>query len=415
MFAGNRGGFDAIVGNPPYINIRLLTQARGEAIKRYFRGRYQCAYRGYDVFVLFLEKAFELLRPGGACGMIVPNKLASLDYALPCRSLLLEQTTLRQITDVADLKIFPDAGVYPYIVIWQKQLADVDHCVAVSRPRTPRDLAAPRKPATVRQKSLSAAAGFHLHGRLDVEARVATRPLGQCCSLHSGTSGFVAQRLAGDLLEHDQAGDRPCFEFVVSGNIDRYRVRTGRVRYMKRSYARPVLPIGCEQLSARKARLFREPKIVIAGMTRRLEAALDPGGLALGVQVYAAADPQEDPRFLLGLLNSKLLSYLFRIRFQAKRLSGGYLAINKGQLTRLPIRLVVEGESRELAWREAVIGAVQRMAELQAAGDAGDDAATHEKRVAEFHRVDRQLDRLVYQLYAVSDDEAAVIEQEIEA
>ena len=47
-------------------------------------------------------------------------------------------------------------------------------------------------------------------------------------------------------------------------------------------------------------------------MSRRLEAAWDDRGLALGVQVFAASEFQVDPFYLLALLNSKLLSYLFR-------------------------------------------------------------------------------------------------------
>ena len=48
------------------------------------------------------------------------------------------------------------------------------------------------------------------------------------------------------------------------------------------------------------------------------------------MQVFAASDFQVDPQYLLALLNSKLLTYLFRTRFAAKRLAGGYVAINKG-------------------------------------------------------------------------------------
>lgn len=54
------GGFDAVVGNPPYINIRVLTQSRGEAAKDYLKRQYRCADGAYDLYVLFLEKAFHL-------------------------------------------------------------------------------------------------------------------------------------------------------------------------------------------------------------------------------------------------------------------------------------------------------------------------------------------------------------------
>ena len=116
------GGFDAVIGNPPYVNIRLLTQHYGEMVKDYLRQHFRCASGAYDLYVLFFELALRLLRPGGVCGMIVPNKLATLDYARVCRSMLLQETTLLQITDLSRCRVFPHAGVYPYIVIWQKKL-----------------------------------------------------------------------------------------------------------------------------------------------------------------------------------------------------------------------------------------------------------------------------------------------------
>jgi SAM-dependent methyltransferase len=130
VFAGRRPGFEIVVGNPPYLNIRRLTQAYGEDVKRYFARRFATARGSFDLYVLFLEQAWQLLAPGGVCGMIVPNKLATLDYARSCRRLLLEQTTLVSITDLSHLPIFPGAGVYPYVVVWKKQPPPPQHRVA---------------------------------------------------------------------------------------------------------------------------------------------------------------------------------------------------------------------------------------------------------------------------------------------
>ena len=81
VFQRQNPGFDVVLGNPPYVNIRVLTRSRGPAVKRYFQQRYRSASGSYDLYVLFMERAFQLLREGGRCGMIVPNKIAALDYA----------------------------------------------------------------------------------------------------------------------------------------------------------------------------------------------------------------------------------------------------------------------------------------------------------------------------------------------
>lgn len=406
----DHGGFDAIVGNPPYVNIRLIGQSRGDAIKEYFGHRYQCARGAYDMYVLFLEKAYELLRGGGTCGMIVPNKIAVLDYAASCRGMLLEQTTLMHITDVAHLGLFPTASVYPYVLTWKKEIPSFDHMVAIHHPISESALQSPEPAIEVHQSSFSPECGFRIHGELDVESRVPTEPLEARAMLHSGTTGFVARQIAAALLELPRAGDEPCFEFIVTGNIDRYCIRPGNVRYMKHRYQQPVLPMAAEPLSANKRQLFAGPKIVVAGMARRLEAAFDTGNRALGVQVFAAADPRDDPRYLLGLLNSKLLSHLFRIRFQAKRLANGFLAVNKSQLAQLPIRVIDPEDRLACSLHDQIVVAVDKITALYGQLDLASDQARLDALQGQIQRCDAEIDRCVYDLYGVTDEERLAAE-----
>jgi adenine-specific DNA-methyltransferase len=199
-------------------------------------------------------------------------------------------------------------------------------------------------------------------------------------------------------------------DFITSGNIDRYAIRLGNVRYLNRTYIQPRLPLESPELTPAKRRLFASPKIVIAGMSRRLEAAWDDRGLALGVQVFAVSDWQVDPFYLLALLNSKLLSYLFATRFAAKRLAGGYLAINKGQLSRLPIVVGTGAPAQRVGVPSPV---ERRLAEL--AASCGRRPACHENQKENLQQAGRlpreeEADRLVYELYRLSVEEIAQVD-----
>jgi SAM-dependent methyltransferase len=408
--------FDAVIGNPPYVNIRRLTTSRGAAVKRYLRTHYQCARGAFDLYVLFLELAFRVLRPGGRCGFIVPNKLAGLAYAATCRDLLVERTTIERIVDLSQWRVFPEAGVYPYIVIWKKQEPPLGHRIAVFPATSEAELATESLRREVPQTSLATAAGWQLHGTLDVESRVATRPLGTLARLHSGTTGFQAAAVA-DALGSEPPGapatdSREYFRFIVSGNIDRYLVRWGQARFMRRRFERPVLPSCSNKLTDAKRQLYQGSKIVIAGMTRRIEAAWDPGGLALGVQVFAAAKLQEDRRYLLGLLNSRLFSFLFRIRFRAKQLAGGFLSINKAQLDQLPIRVVQSDDDQAMRLRQQIMQCVESLERLTAgvAAQAVAHPAPWPRSICE---LDQQIDAGVYQLYRLTADEIARIEANV--
>jgi hypothetical protein len=241
----------------------------------------------------------------------------------------------------------------------------------------------------VLQASLSPTA-IHLTTALDVESRVSTLPLGLLATLSCGTAGYAAAKIARCLRDDYRGMGASADEadFITSGSIDRYSIRVGDVRYLNRDYVRPRLNLDCAELTPTKRRLVRSQKIVIAGMSKRLEAAWDDRGLALGVQVFAVSESQLESWYLLALLNSTLLSYLFATRYAAKRLSGGYLAINKGQLVQLPI-LNATGMDRTDRRR------VRCLARL-----ARDWRPSH----------DDQIDRLVYQLYRLTDDEIERVE-----
>jgi adenine-specific DNA-methyltransferase len=258
---------------------------------------------------------------------------------------------------------------------------------------------------------LDAVGGWHLHGTLDVESRVPTCPLGEVADVHSGTTGFDAARIAA-LLRNGPADDgKSGFPFIVTGNVDRYAVRTGDVRFMKRRWMHPVLPDDPGELTPAKRRLFRGAKILVAGISRRLEAAWDPGGLALGVQLYAVV-PRIDPDYLLALLNSKLISNLFRLRFQAKRLAGGYLAVNKSQLAALPI-FIPRDQDGQAMQREIAALARELTERMSAVTNCGGSAAS--ANVATMRDIDGQIDKRVYGLYALTEDEIRRVEADDEA
>lgn len=406
VFDGGRGGFDAVIGNPPYVNIRRLSRHHGGPVKRVLTRHFQCASGAYDLYVLFFELALRLLRPGGLCGMIVPNKLATLNYAERCRAMLARETTLLTIADLSGCRVFPDASVYPYIVIWQKQLPPPDHRIRIIQTDRIDHLDRLSPVHYVAQHHLQAVGGWHLHGVLDVESRVATRPLAQVSEIHSGTTGFQAARVAAMLRERSADSEQTGFDFVVTGNVDRYRVQRVQVRFMHRRFERPYLPDDPSELTPRKRQLYRRSKILVAGMSRRLEAAWDPGGLALGVSLYAVV-PRMDPYYLLAILNSKLMSYLFRLRFQAKRLQGGYLAINKGQLGCLPICIADDDHFTDLRKQLA-----ESARELIHWGNAASDENPDPAGQQHVEAVDRKIDQLVYRLYGLTREEQEIVESQ---
>ncbi|WP_425618795.1 class I SAM-dependent DNA methyltransferase [Anatilimnocola sp. NA78] len=386
----SRAQFEVVLGNPPYVSIRELARTHSAAQVHSLRDRYETATGNFDLYVLFIERALELLKPNGRLGFIVPNKWATLDYAARLREMLLQQTTLEQVVDLSNLRVFPQASTYPQVLVLRKSPAPSNHAVHVSE--VCHSLESPLSERLILQETLASRA-FVFGSDLAVEGRVSTAPLENVCTLHSGASGYAAEKLSAEIGERE--GDtlqRGAVDFIVSGNIDRYSLELGDVRFLKQHWNRPCLRLDSPQLSPQKQQLYREPKLVFSGMSRRLKCAYDDQGCALGVQVYAANNLQQDPFYLLGLLNSKLLSYLFRERFAAKRLAGGYSSINKGQLAQLPIRLIAPQEKWALQAQRKIASLAKQL---------------HSQCTAD---LDEQLDALVYDLYAVTTAERQLVE-----
>jgi type I restriction-modification system DNA methylase subunit len=110
-----RGGFDVVIGNPPYIRQELLTH-----LKEHLGSSYAIYHGMADIFVYFFERGISLLKPGGRLGFIVANKWLRSGYAEPLRRLLAQETRLETLVDFGHAPIFPDADTFPCVVTLMK-------------------------------------------------------------------------------------------------------------------------------------------------------------------------------------------------------------------------------------------------------------------------------------------------------
>ena len=155
VFAG--GGFDIVVGNPPW----LRSEEVPPEMRRRLEGRYRWwrgGGRGFghrpDLAVAFIERSIELAAPGGIVALLVPTKLATAGYGAAARHALAGSTTLLQAADLtgrADA-VF-DATVYPLALITRQAPAPPGHRVRTSLENQGGTKSA-RAPATVPQVRL---------------------------------------------------------------------------------------------------------------------------------------------------------------------------------------------------------------------------------------------------------------------
>ena len=114
--AFSAGGFDVVVGNPPYVRQELLSP-----IKPWLEAHYSTFHGMADLYVYFYELGLRVLRPGGLLSFIVTNKWMKAGYGEPLRRFFQQKAWVRSVVDFGHAKqIFEEADVFPSIIVVEK-------------------------------------------------------------------------------------------------------------------------------------------------------------------------------------------------------------------------------------------------------------------------------------------------------
>lgn len=447
------GGFDVVIGNPPYVRQETL----GAAFKEYARDRYQTYAGTADLYVYFIERAMSLLRPGGYMGFIVANKWMRAAYGEPLRRYLKQQRIV-EIIDFGDLPVFQQATTYPCILILQKaapadafsaaQVTTLDFPSLEEYVRTHR--------YSVAQDSLSDE-GWSLAGgpvqALLAKLRAAGVALGEYVGgkIYRGVltglnEAFVIdERTRNRLIADDPRSAELIKPFLLGRDVKRYEPpRSGRYLilipngwtreqsrgakdawgWLKKRYpaiAKHLAPFAgkaearwdkgeywwelraCDYYAE-----FENPKMILPDISTRGNFAFDEEGLFYSANTTYIVG--SDDRYLLGLLNSVLLTFFYRTLSATYR--GGYLRFIYQYLVQLPIRVLNLEDPAERAMHDRMVALVQEMLRLKRE-HAEAEAQLLDRRhdlAREIERTDREIDRLVYQLYGLTEEEIAIVE-----
>lgn len=129
-----QGGFDVVVGNPPYVRQEWLGD-----YKPYLQAAYKAYHGMADLYVYFYELGLRLLKPGGLLSFIVTNKWMKSGYGEPLRRFFAENAWIESVVDFGHAKqIFEDADVFPSIIVARKP-------TQTTKPKTARLCSIPRE------------------------------------------------------------------------------------------------------------------------------------------------------------------------------------------------------------------------------------------------------------------------------
>ena len=110
-----KGGFDVVIGNPPYVRKQGLMEHYPEMCN-FFEKTYQSATANYDVYAIFMERSFQLINLNGIVSFILPHKFLVTDFGLGIRSFFKENNCVESLIHFGSNLVFSEAATYTCIV-----------------------------------------------------------------------------------------------------------------------------------------------------------------------------------------------------------------------------------------------------------------------------------------------------------
>ncbi|WP_245541291.1 Eco57I restriction-modification methylase domain-containing protein [Treponema medium] len=109
------GGFDCVIGNPPYLRVQGLRENYEEEAK-FYEKEYKAATGRFDFYILFIEKGFNLLNKDGIQSFILPHKFINSDFGTGIRQFIYDNRALKSIVHFESHLVFNAASVYTCII-----------------------------------------------------------------------------------------------------------------------------------------------------------------------------------------------------------------------------------------------------------------------------------------------------------
>ncbi len=474
IFKGKNPGFDAVVGNPPYVRIQTMKEwASQEAA--FYKGAYATAGKGnYDIYVVFVEKGLALLREKGYLGVIVSSKFMKAQYGEPLRALIASGKHLAEVVHFESEQVFEGPTTYtcllflskserrfydysciPDIPLWRSGHSfPLARLSAESVGHGPWNFSVGEGASILRRLEstpvkLKDVSRLFVGLQTDADdvfilEQVELREDRVICSSkateeqHEFEDVHLKKLLKGSLnirrYYFSDITKRLIFPYETENNrsilIDQtayarrfpltwsYLVRN-RERLARRSKGNLKKSEWHGYVYKKNHTLFGYSKIVVPSIGTGSCFALDSegefyfvgsgGGGGGGYGIIPHPEQEFSLYYLLGVLNSRLLDYFLKNTSTPYR--GGYIALNKQYIEQLPVRIIDFSNRQELARHDKMVSLVQTMLELHKKlhGARTPDEKTMLQR--QIDATDRQIDNIVYELYGLTDEEIAIVEE----
>jgi type I restriction-modification system DNA methylase subunit len=385
------GGFDVIIGNPPYVRPHKIP-----IFEKEFLWQHTETFRAKsDLYNCFIEKGIRLLKQGGLISFIVPHTWVSLESFSLIRKFILDNCKVVKLVQLPK-KVFEDATVETCIFMFQKeanQRRRRTNEILVEQLDEQRKVTEIKK---IKQRKLETnyLYNFELYSD-DSSAGIIDRlnrlpKLTEFVDFSYGLKTGDDEKFISKSIQDENS--KP---LVRSSGISRYRINYSgeyvwyvpEIMIKNKKTARPGRP-----------RRFEQPKIVVGRMGKNLFATYDENSYYIkDGMLLTAKNEAKQLLYLVGLINSKLLNFYYRNYFVT-------IDVLKNAILQLPIKIASEHQDNLTQLVREMLSLNTRLNEI---GDKRTDEAVKIEEAA--RRKDEEIDELVYDIYSIADSEREII------
>ena len=316
-----KGGFDVVIGNPPYVDSETMTKSIPEQ-REYISQTYQYAKGNWDLLVPFIEKAFSLLRVNGKMAFITSNKWLALDYGKAIRTLAVPHLSF--LIDCTTEKVFDSANVSSVVfgldykttnsfrigIVKNAEIWNID-TLKISEIES----------LITNNLSLAFSNGIGIIAKLS--------QLPQLKDLGYNVFGSFTTGEAYLLVPFVNDNPMPSaaeFKLINTGTIDKYSSLWGQseIKYLGKHLQYPVVNRDdFKKNFPNRYEKLNKPKVIITGI-RYFEAIIDSINEYLPAKSTVAITGELNALYyLIAVLNSRIINFFIRENYYSSSMGGG--------------------------------------------------------------------------------------------
>ena len=423
------GGFDCVIGNPPYVsapNMVSMMPEQREAISK--SPRFKTLFQKWDLYIPFIEMSLDFLKKDGLYSAIIPYPFTNQTYGKLLREKIINEYNLLEVADLNGTKIFDHATVSNCIPVIEKAKSS-GKCVITHIndqkqiipfiEQTYEKLVQDEKSAvwnlTAEERNSNRHADMHVLGDFCY--------ISKGMVLNSDEKETKGKFVKADLISETQ-DEIHCRKYIEAKDFDKYKINS--IRYLEyntkrvpEKLSRPTFP----ELYSRNKLMFNgmgdfksildledkfccNDKVRVALLWKDL-CAVDNKSISSSIKKFSKLTREEmeklsetvDLKYLLAIMNSRYASVLLT------NLRGGDFNIYPEHIRNIPIPTATQSQQQELANLATLM--------MEAVKKQQDAKSDQEKNICKMRieAIDAQINAKVYALYGLTEDEIAIVEK----